>query len=175
MVFYWKFLWLKCRVDLASIQRISSMKEIPVLIFHTKDYLSLRSVEISLDLDKLVHSRKTLKIKLKLQITKENSMVSFIQALFVFWLNKKYCQLFCKWVTILKSYCLCISFRQRLKMGERLRKEQTLVMTCHRRHKSIIQLLNDFDEADELKKIKHIVNLSIGAYSIFCIFILISK
>lgn len=95
------------------------MKEIPVLIFHTKDNLSLRSAEISLDLDKLVHLSKTLKIKLKLQITEENSMVSFIQALFVFILKKKYCQLFCKWVTI-----LCTSFCQRLKKGRRLSQKR---------------------------------------------------
>lgn len=95
------------------------MKEIPVLIFHTKDNLSLRSAEISLDLDKLVHLSKTLKIKLKLQITKENSMVSFIQALFVFILKKKYCQLFWKWVTI-----LCTSFCQRLKKGRRLSQKR---------------------------------------------------
>lgn len=38
-------------------------------------------------------------------------------------------------------------------------------MTCRRRHKSIIQLLDDFiGWGEEKKKRKHIVNLSIGAY-----------
>lgn len=39
-------------------------------------------------------------------------------------------------------------------------------MTCRRRHKSIIQLLDDFNGVEATKKIriKHIVNLSIASY-----------
>lgn len=93
------------------------------------------------------------------------------EILLVFWIKNG--MLFWEWISfsiLILPYCNCfqsyvfIHYAAKKKTKSIAWKRRTLVMTCYRCHKLIIQLLDDFDGGEEIK-IKHIVNLSIDAWS----------